>query len=307
MKYNSILETIGQTPVVKINRLFPQASANGIEIWIKLEKTNPGGSIKDRIGIAMIVDAEKKGILKKETIIIEPTSGNTGVGLALAAASKGYRLILTMPESMSIERRKLMALYGAELVLTPREKGMKGAIEKARELLNENPNSWMPMQFENEANVDIHRTTTAKEILADFHDGLDFIITGVGTGGHITGVGEVLKKHFLNLKVFAVEPADSPVLSGGAPGPHPIQGIGAGFIPPILKTQLLDKVITVTKEEAFQYTRDAAKLEAIHVGISTGASLAAVAKCISSMPKNSKVLTFAYDTGERYLSVEGLF
>lgn len=307
MKYESILETIGRTPVVKINKLFPEATKKGIEVWIKLEKTNPGGSIKDRIGIAMIEDAEKKGLLKKGTIIIEPTSGNTGVGLALAAASKGYRLILTMPESMSVERRKLMALYGAELVLTPREKGMKGAIERARELISENSGSWMPMQFENEANSEIHRQTTALEVLEDFSSGLDYLITGVGTGGHITGVGEVVKKKFPNLQVFAVEPTDSPVLSGGAPGPHTIQGIGAGFVPKILNVGLLNKVIQVTKDEAWQFTRDVARCEGIHVGISSGASLAAISKCIVDMPEKSKVLTFAYDTGERYLSVEGLF
>ncbi|MBC7711950.1 MAG: cysteine synthase A [Rhizobacter sp.] len=307
MKYNSILDTIGSTPVVKINKLFPEANKKGIEIWMKLEKTNPGGSIKDRIGIAMINDAEKKGILKKGTVIIEPTSGNTGVGLALAAAQKGYRLILTMPESMSIERRKLMALYGAELVLTPREKGMKGAIERAHELILENEGSWMPMQFDNEANSEIHRQTTAQEVLADFPTGLDYLITGVGTGGHITGVGETVKKKFPNLKVFAVEPSDSPVLSGGTPGPHTIQGIGAGFVPKILNVELLNKVVQVTKDEAWQFTRDAAKIEGIHVGISSGASLAAIGKSITDMPDGSKVLTFAYDTGERYLSVDGLF
>jgi cysteine synthase A len=307
MKYESILETIGHTPVVKINKLFPEATKKGIEVWIKLEKTNPGGSIKDRIGIAMIEDAEKKGLLKKGTIIIEPTSGNTGVGLALAAASKGYRLILTMPESMSVERRKLMALYGAELVLTPREKGMKGAIEKARELISENSGSWMPMQVENEAHSEIHRQTTALEVLEDFSSGLDYLITGVGTGGHITGVGEVLKKKYPNIQVFAVEPTDSPVLSGGAPGPHTIQGIGAGFVPKILNVGLLNKVIQVTKDEAWQFTREVARNEGIHVGISSGASLAAISKCIADMPEKSKVLTFAYDTGERYLSVEGLF
>lgn len=307
MKYESILETIGQTPVVKLNRLFPEAQKKGIEVWIKLEKTNPGGSIKDRIGLAMIEDAEKKGLLKKGGLIIEPTSGNTGVGLALTAASKGYRLILTMPESMSVERRKLMALYGAELVLTPKEKGMKGAIERARELLIENPGSWMPMQFENEANVEIHRRTTGQEIIADFQTGLDYMVAGVGTGGHLTGAGEAVRVKFPALKIFAVEPADSPVLSGGAPGPHAIQGIGAGFIPAILKTDLINKVVTITKEEAYQFAKDAARIEGIHIGISTGANLAAVAKSIADMPEKSKVLTFAYDTGERYLSIEGLF
>lgn len=307
MKYESILDTIGNTPVVRLNKLFPEATKKGIEIWIKLEKTNPGGSIKDRIGLAMIEDAEKKGLLKKGSVIIEPTSGNTGVGLALVAASKGYRMILTMPESMSMERRKLMALYGAELVLTPREKGMKGAIERARELVAENPGSWMPMQFDNMANVEIHRKTTAKEVLDDFPSGLDYLITGVGTGGHITGVGEILREKIPNVKILAVEPADSPVLSGGTPGPHPLQGIGAGFVPSILNTSLLTGIVTVTKDEAFNFTREIAKLEGIHVGVSTGASLAAVAKTIASMPEKSTVLTFGYDTGERYLSIEGLF
>jgi cysteine synthase A len=307
MKYESILDTIGNTPVVKLNRIFPEANKRGINVWIKLEKLNPAGSIKDRIGIAMIVDAEKNGLLKKGAVIIEPTSGNTGVGLAFAAATKGYRLILTMPESMSVERRKLMALYGAELVLTPREKGMKGAIEKARELVAENPGSWMPMQFDNKANVEIHRQTTAKEVLADFPSGLDYIITGVGTGGHITGVGEIVKAKFPQVKILAVEPTDSPVLSGGAPGPHPIQGIGAGFVPSILNTSLLNGIVTITKDEAFNFARELAKIEGIHVGVSTGASLAAVAKTIASMPDKSTVLTFAYDTGERYLSIEGLF
>lgn len=307
MKYESILETIGNTPVVKINPLFPEVVKKGIDVWIKLEKTNPGGSIKDRIGLAMIEDAEKKGLLKKGGTIIEPTSGNTGVGLAMVAASKGYRLILTMPESMSVERRKLMALYGAELVLTPKEKGMKGAIERARELITENPGSWMPMQFENQSNVEVHKRTTAKEVLADFPNGLDYIITGVGTGGHITGVGEVLKEKFPKIKVLAVEPTDSPVLSGGAPGPHPIQGIGAGFVPAILNVKMLDGIVQITKDEAYQFARDAAKVLGIHIGVSTGASLAAVSKTIASMPDKSTVLTFAYDTGERYLSIEGLF
>lgn len=307
MKYRNILETIGSTPVVKINNLFPEANSKKIEIFIKCEKTNPGGSIKDRIGLAMIEDAEKKGLLKKDTVIIEPTSGNTGVGLAMVAAVKGYRLILTMPESMSIERRRLMAIYGAELVLTPREKGMKGAIERARELVEENKNSWMPMQFENIANVEIHRQTTALEIAEDFPLGLDYMITGVGTGGHLTGCAEVLKKKFPNLKVLAVEPHDSAVLSGGAPGPHAIQGIGAGFIPQILNRDILDGIVTITKDEAYHYAREAAKLEGILIGVSSGASLAAVAKKISEIPAGSKVLTFCYDTGERYLSIEGLF
>ena len=307
MKYNSILETIGNTPIVKINHLFTEANKKNISVYIKLERSNPGGSIKDRIALAMIEDAEKKGLLKKDTVIIEPTSGNTGVGLALVAAIKGYRLILAMPESMSLERRRLLALYGAELVLTPKEKGMKGAIEKARELLAENKNAWMPMQFENMANVAIHATTTAIEIKNDFPKGLDYIIAGVGTGGHITGCAEVLKKDFKDLKVFAVEPTDSAVLSGGAPGPHAIQGLAAGFIPAILNTKILDGIITVTKEDAFNFTRDAAKKEGILVGISSGANLAAVNSKIKELPAGSTVLTFCYDTGERYLSIEGLF
>lgn len=307
MKYNSILETIGKTPVVKLNRLFADAAKKNIEVWIKLEKMNPGGSIKDRIALAMIEDAEKRGLLKRDSVIIEPTSGNTGVGLAFVAAAKGYKLILTMPESMSIERRRLMALYGAELVLTPREKGMKGAIEKAREIVASTPGAWMPMQFENMANVEIHKKATAAEVMEDFPTGFDYLITGVGTGGHITGVGEVLREKFPKLNIIAVEPADSPVLSGGNPGPHAIQGIGAGFIPPILNTSLINSVATITKEEAFQYAKALAAVEGIHVGISTGASLAAIEKNLPKISANSKILTFAYDTGERYLSIEGLF
>jgi cysteine synthase A len=307
MKYNSILETIGKTPTVKINHLFPEAVEKNISVYMKIERTNPGGSIKDRIALAMIRDAEEKGLLKKDTLIVEPTSGNTGVGLAMVAAVLGYKLVLTMPESMSIERRRLLALYGAELVLTPREKGMKGAIEKAREILAENKNAWMPMQFENVANVDVHKKTTALEIKEDFPQGLDYLITGIGTGGHITGCAEVLKKDFKQLKVIAVEPADSPVLSGGNPGPHPLQGIGAGFVPAILKRELLDGVITITKEEAFQFAQQAAKKEGILLGVSSGASLAAVAKKLKDVPNNATILTFCYDTGERYLSIEGLF
>ncbi len=303
MKVNSILETIGNTPHVKINRLFD----NGYSVWVKLEKANPGASIKDRIALSMIEDAEKKGILKPTSTIIEPTSGNTGIGLAIVAAVKGYRLVLVMPESMSVERRKIMSAYGAEFVLTPREKGMKGAIEKARELTLETPDSWMPMQFDNPANTDIHRSATAKEIIDDFPEGLDYLITGVGTGGHITGCAEVLKKKFPNLKVYAVEPELSPVLSGGAPGPHPIQGIGAGFVPSILNTKILDGIIKVSKDDAFTFTKRAAKEEGLFIGISSGASLAAVNQKLSEFPKGSKVLTFNYDTGERYLSVEGLF
>lgn len=303
MKANSILATIGNTPHVKINKLFGDQH----EVWIKLEKNNPGSSIKDRIALSMIEDAEQKGLLHKDSVIIEPTSGNTGIGLALVAAVKGYKIILVMPESMSIERRRLMALYGAEFVLTPREKGMKGAIEKATELVQETPNAWMPQQFDNPANTAIHRTTTAQEILADFPDGLDYIITGVGTGGHITGVAEILKEKFPNLKVFAVEPELSPVLSGGSPSPHPLQGIGAGFVPSILNTKVLDGIIQVGKDEAFAFAQRAAKEEGILLGVSSGASLAAVAKKLAEIPAGAKVLTFNYDTGERYLSIEGLF
>lgn len=303
MKANNILETIGNTPHVRLNKLFGADQ----EVWIKLEKTNPGSSIKDRIALAMIEDAESKGLLNKDSVIIEPTSGNTGIGLALVAAVKGYKIILVMPESMSIERRRLMALYGAEFVLTPREKGMKGAIEKAAELTASTPNAWMPQQFDNPANTAIHRKTTAQEILNDFPDGLDYYITGVGTGGHITGVAEILKQHFPALKVFAVEPELSPVLSGEAPGPHPLQGIGAGFAPSILNKDILDGVIQVSKDEAFSYAQRLAKEEGILAGISTGASLAAVAKKLAEIPAGSRVLTFNYDTGERYLSIEGLF
>lgn len=303
MKANSILDIIGNTPHVRINKLFGPDH----QVWIKLERQNPGGSIKDRIAMAMIEDAERSGALKKDSVIIEPTSGNTGIGLALVAAVKGYKLILVMPESMSIERRRLMSIYGAEFVLTPREKGMKGAIEKAREILSTTPNGWIPQQFDNEANTDIHRRTTVPEILADFKDGLDYVITGVGTGGHITAIAEDAKKAMPNLKVFAVEPELSPVLSGGAPSPHPIQGLGAGFVPSILNVKALDGVIQVGKDEAFDFARRAAREEGILVGVSTGAALAAVAKKLPEIPKGSKILTYNYDTGERYLSIEGLF
>ncbi|MDX5348145.1 MAG: cysteine synthase A, partial [Hymenobacteraceae bacterium] len=276
MKATNILEIIGKTPHLHVNRLFQ----NKADVWVKLERSNPGGSIKDRIALAMIEDAEEKGILKPGSIIIEPTSGNTGVGLAMVAAVKGYELILVMPESMSVERRRLMQAYGAQLELTPREKGMKGAIERARELLSNQSNAWLPMQFDNEANTRIHRETTAREILEDFPEGIDFLITGVGTGGHITGVAQILKQKFPDLRVFAVEPELSPVLSGGSPGPHPLQGIGAGFVPSILDVSLLDGVIQVGQEEAFDFTRQAAREEGLFVGISSGASLAAVAKKI---------------------------
>jgi cysteine synthase len=303
MKVDSILETIGNTPHVKINRLFNP----DYKIWIKLEKANPGASIKDRIAFSMVDDAEKKGILKPHSVIIEPTSGNTGIGLAMVAAVKGYRIILVMPESMSVERRRIMSAYGAEFDLTPREKGMKGAIERANQLHSEIPDSWVPMQFDNPANSEIHRNTTAQEIINDFPDGIDYLITGVGTGGHITGCAEILKKKFPNLKVYAVEPELSPVLSGGKPGPHPLQGIGAGFVPTILNTKILDGVITVSKDDAFAFTKRAAREEGLFLGISSGASLAAVSQKLVDIPKGSTILTFCYDTGERYLSVDGLF
>lgn len=303
MKANNILETIGNTPHVKMNRLYP----DDYEVWVKVEKTNPGGSIKDRIALWMVEDAEKKGILKPGSVIIEPTSGNTGIGLALVAAVKGYRLILTMPESMTLERRQVLIALGAELELTPRQKGMKGSIAKAEELASKIPDSWIPLQFSNPANIDAHRKNTAMEIAEDFPQGIDFLITGVGTGGHISGVAEVLKKKFTSLQVFAVEPKDSPVIGGGEPGPHQIQGIGAGFIPQNLQTELLDGTIEVTKEEAYEYAKKAAKLEGLFVGISSGASFAAVAKKIKELPKGSRILTFIYDHGERYLSVEGLY
>lgn len=303
MKINSILEAIGNTPHVRLSRLF----GTDYEVYMKLERQNPGGSIKDRIALAMIEEAEKSGKLKKDSFIVEPTSGNTGIGLAMVAAVKGYAITLVMPEHMSVERRRIMAAYGAKFELTPREKGMPGAIAKAQEIVAANPNAWMPQQFENEANIAVHREKTAEEIAKDFPEGLDYIITGVGTGGHITGCAENLKKRFPKLKVFAVEPEGSPVLSGGKPGPHPLQGIGAGFIPKNCKTELLDGIITVGKDEAFTMAVLAAKKEGIFIGTSSGASLAAVSKKLKEIPAGSKVLTFCYDTGERYLSVEGLF
>ncbi|MEN5180107.1 cysteine synthase A [Comamonas odontotermitis] len=301
MKFDNILQTIGNTPSIHINRLF----GTNANVWIKSERSNPGGSIKDRIALAMVEDAEKSGALKPGGTIIEPTSGNTGVGLALVAAVKGYKLILVMPESMSIERRRLMLAYGATFDLTPKEKGMKGAIARAEELAASTPGSWIPQQFENPANVAVHERTTAQEILADFPDGLDAIITGVGTGGHLSGVAHVLKAKFPQLKVFAVEPTASPVISGGAPAPHPIQGIGAGFIPRNLDTSVLDGVIQVDAEPAREYARRAAREEGLFVGISSGATLAAIAQKLPELPAGAKVLGFAYDTGERYLSVEG--
>jgi len=301
MRANSVLQTIGNTPHVRINRLFGADA----EVWIKLERANPGASIKDRIALSMVEDAEKKGLLKADSVIIEPTSGNTGIGLAMVCAVKGYKLVLVMPESMSLERRRVMAAYGATFDLTPREKGMKGAIARATELVQSTPNSWMPQQFENEANIEVHRRTTAQEVLADFPEGLDAIITGVGTGGHITALCEVLKPKWPQLKVFAVEPAKSPVISGGAPSPHPIQGIGAGFIPKNLKKELLDGVIQVEHTDAYEFARRAAREEGLFIGVSSGASLAAVKQKLPEFPKGSRVLTFCYDTGERYLSVDG--
>jgi cysteine synthase len=303
MRAANVLETIGNTPHVRINRLF----GNRAEVWIKLERANPGASIKDRIGLSMIEAAERAGTLKPDSVIIEPTSGNTGIGLAMVAAVKGYRLILVMPESMSLERRRVMAAYGATFELTPRELGMKGAIQKATELVQTTPNAWMPQQFDNEANIEVHRRTTAQEVLKDFPEGLDYLITGVGTGGHITACAEVLKPKFPKLKVIGVEPALSPVISGGKPGPHPLQGIGAGFIPKNLHVDLLDGVIQVSKEESFDYAKRAAKEEGLFIGISSGAALAAVAKKLPEINPGSRVLTFCYDTGERYLSVDGLF
>ncbi len=303
MKYNNILETIGDTPHIRLGKLFP----GDIEVWMKAERFNPGASIKDRIGLAMIEDAETKGLINKDTLIIEPTSGNTGIGLAMVCAVRGYRLVLTMPESMSIERRRYLKALGAELVLTPKELGMGGCIEKANQLLAENDNAWMPQQFNNPANVQVHRDTTAKEILADFPDGIDYLITGVGTGGHITGCAEVLKEKFPNTKVLAVEPTKSPVISGGAKGLHRIQGIGAGFIPGVLNTAILDGAVQVTDEDSFEMTRRCAQEEGIFVGISSGASLAAVQQTLHEIPAGSTVLVFSYDTGERYLSIEDLF
>jgi cysteine synthase len=302
MKVNNILETIGNTPHVKLNRLF----GAGADVWMKLERANPGGSIKDRIALAMIEDAEASGQLKAGGTIIEPTSGNTGIGLAMVAAVKGYRLILTMPESMSVERRRAMLAFGAEFDLTPREKGMKGAIARAEELVAEMPGSWMPQQFNNPANVEVHRRTSALEILNDFPEGIDVMITGVGTGGHISGVSQVLKDSWPELKVFAVEPEKSPVLSGGESGPHKLQGIGAGFVPANYDPSVVDGVVQVSEEMAFEMARRAAKEEGIWVGISTGASLAAVGQKLPEL-MGKRVLTWNYDTGERYLSVDGLF
>ena len=301
MKANSILDTIGNTPHIRLNRLF----GNTHQVWIKSERSNPGGSIKDRIALAMIEDAEKSGALKTGGVIIEPTSGNTGIGLAMVAAVKGYKLVLVMPDSMSIERRRLMLAYGATFELTPREKGMKGAIARAQEIAAVTPGAWIPQQFENPANIEVHARTTAQEILADFPDGVDVLITGVGTGGHITGCAKALKAKWPKLQVFAVEPTASPVISGGQPSPHPIQGIGAGFIPKNLDTTLLDGVIQVDAEPAREMARRAAREEGMLVGISSGATLAAIAQKLPEIAPGSTVLGFNYDTGERYLSIEG--
>ena len=303
MRYENILEGVGNTPHVRINKLFPGAQ----DIWMKLERNNPGGSIKDRIALAMIRDAEEQGVLKSGNTIVEPTSGNTGIGLAMVAAVKGYRIILVMPESMSVERRSILKAYGAEIVLSPRELGMKGSMAKAEELAREIDGSWIPSQFDNPSNPSIHEETTAQEILEDFPAGIDFLVTGVGTGGHISGVSRILKKKMPGIQVYAVEPADSPVISGGEAGPHGIMGIGAGFIPRNLDTDLIDAVLQIKKEEAYEFTRRLAKEEGIFVGISTGASLAAVSKLLKKEDNSATILTFCYDTGERYLSINDLF
>jgi cysteine synthase len=300
MRADNVLATIGNTPHIRLQRLFPAA-----EVWVKSERGNPGGSIKDRIALAMVEDAERSGALQPGGTIVEPTSGNTGIGLAMVAAVKGYRLVLVMPDSMSIERRRLMLAYGATFELTPREKGMKGSIARAQEIVAATPGAWMAQQFENPANIDVHVRTTAREILADFPEGLDVLITGVGTGGHLTGCAQVLKAAWPKLQVFAVEPTASPVISGGQPSPHPIQGIGAGFIPKNLHTALLDGVITVEAEAAREMARRSAREEGLLVGISSGATLAAIAQKLPELPAGSRVLGFNYDTGERYLSIEG--
>lgn len=303
MKCDSILGVIGNTPHVRVNKLF---SSHQGEVWMKLERQNPGASIKDRIALYMIEEAEKRGDLKKGMTIVEPTSGNTGIGLSMVAAVKGYEVLLVMPESMSIERRKVMTSFGAKLELTPKEKGTKGAVERAKEIVAQDKNTWMPMQFENTDNLKAHRETTAQEIVKDFPEGVDYLISGVGTGGHLTAVGKILKEKF-GTKVIAVEPADSAVLSGGQPGPHPLQGIGTGFIPGIVDRAVFDDIVTVTKDEAFEMAQRSAKEEGIFVGVSSGASLAAVKKYLPKIKPNARILTFCYDTGERYLSVPGLF
>jgi cysteine synthase A len=303
MKYKDILESIGNTPHLRLGRMFPDPN----DVWVKLERSNPGGSIKDRIALSMVEDAEARGLLKEGATIIEPTSGNTGIGLAMVAAVRGYRILLVMPESMSVERRNILRAYGAEIVLTPREKGMKGSMEKAGELAGEIKGAWIPSQFDNPANPSVHEHSTALEILGDFPGGIDYLVTGVGTGGHISGVAGVLKKNMPGIRVYAVEPADSPVISGGEPGPHPIMGIGAGFLPGNLDQSLLDGVFAVEKSEAYDFARRAARTEGLFAGISTGASLAAVSRLLQEADRSSTILTFNYDTGERYLSVDDLF
>ena len=303
MKFENILESIGNTPHLRLGKLFPESD----NVWVKLERNNPGGSIKDRIAWGMVRDAEESGVLKTGSTIIEPTSGNTGIGLAMVAAVRGYRIILVMPESMSVERRNILKAYGAEIILTPRDKGMKGSMEKAQELAGETGDSWIPSQFDNPSNPSVHESTTAQEIIADFPGGIDYLVTGVGTGGHISGVARILKKEMPAIRVYAVEPSDSPVISGGEPGPHGIMGIGAGFIPPNLDTGVLDGTFTIEKSSAYDYARKAAREEGLFVGISTGASLAAVARLLKEADKTSTILTFNYDTGERYLSVDDLF
>lgn len=303
MKFENILETIGNTPHLRLRKLFPGSE----NVWVKLERSNPGGSIKDRIAHAMVADAENRGDLEPGATIIEPTSGNTGIGLAMVAAVKGYRIILVMPESMSVERRNILRAYGAELELTPREKGMKGSMERARELAENIRGSWIPSQFDNPSNPAVHESTTAHEILADFPEGIDYLVTGVGTGGHISGVARILKKQMKNIRVFAVEPADSPVISGGEPRPHGIMGIGAGFIPGNLDSSLLDGTFAIEKSEAYDFARRAAREEGLFAGISSGASLAAVSRLLQKVEAHSTILTFNYDTGERYLSVDDLF
>jgi len=303
MRYNNVLESIGHTPHIRVNRLFDPR----VEVWVKQERLNPAASVKDRIALSMIESAEKAGLISAKSVIVEPTSGNTGVGLSMVCAVKGYRLILVMPESASVERRKLMSAFGAEFELTPKELGMKGAIARAEEIVAATPNAWMPMQFANPANVEVHRRTTAQEIVSDFPGGLDYLVTGVGTGGHITACAEVLKLQWPALKVYAVEPELSPVLSGGAHSAHPIQGIGAGFIPEIMRVELLDGILKVSSADAFTYARRCAQEEGVLVGVSSGAALAAVAQLLPTLSDGARVLTFNYDTGERYLSVEGLF
>jgi len=303
MIFENILEGIGNTPHVRINKIFPEAK----NIWMKLERSNPGGSIKDRIALAMIRDAEEGGVLKKGSTIVEPTSGNTGIGLAMVAAVRGYRIILVMPESMSVERRNILRAYGAEIVLTPRELGMKGSMEKAAELAREITGAWIPSQFDNPSNPSIHELTTAKEILEDFPSGIDYLVTGVGTGGHISGISRILKKQMPGIEVFAVEPADSPVISGGKAAPHGLMGIGAGFIPANLDRSIIDGILQIEKTEAYDYARRLATTEGIFAGISTGASLAAVAKLLELKGNSVSIMTFSYDSGERYLSVNDLF